>query len=314
MTASTNTNTDTATRATPLTSAARISVRWKPNVRRPRAGRAASAAANSASPIAPTSDRTCPASANSATEWNTIAPTTAAATRREVDRKRNSHARPVGFTPVHVGVPRVAMRVRMGMMHSCLLPGREAYAFVRAREARGGARWPARPRCPFGRVLPRMAVPLPGSHPHPAVRPARLRAVGLPAGADPLLRAVRDTCCTAASRARRSAARVRWTCVAMRCAGRRASCPPTTWRCSARSHCSGAPRARLACGCRTGSDLALFAVFAQNYSSTRSSPSTRSPGRSASRCSSTRCCRCWARWDIAGARDARGGRPCWWAA
>src|SRR3954451_15347261 len=76
--ASTNTITDTATSRRPLTSAARISPRWRPNVRRPRAGRVAIAAASRPSAIAPTSESTCPASASSATDPNTTAPTTPA--------------------------------------------------------------------------------------------------------------------------------------------------------------------------------------------------------------------------------------------
>jgi hypothetical protein len=56
---------------------------------------------------------------------------------QQIDRESHNHARPVRFAPMGVGVTRVAMRMRMGMMHSCLLPGKEA---VCLRPSAGGAR------------------------------------------------------------------------------------------------------------------------------------------------------------------------------
>ncbi len=65
----------------PFAWAARISTRLKPNVHRPRAGRAETAAANSAKPSAAVSEKRWPESASSATESATIPATSSAIVR-----------------------------------------------------------------------------------------------------------------------------------------------------------------------------------------------------------------------------------------
>src|SRR5690242_6121104 len=66
----------------------------------------------------------------------------------------------------------------------------ETHVSVRAREARGRPRWPARSRRTVSRVLSRLALQVPGPHSRAASRRARLRAVRLPPRAASVLRAV----------------------------------------------------------------------------------------------------------------------------